>query len=447
MTSQDDHKPKRETVLVVDDIPDNISILGELLVHHYQVRTANSGQRALSCATSYPRPDIILLDIMMPDMDGYDVIRQLKANPETRDIPVIFVTALDEVESEAHGFELGAADYITKPISPPIVLARVACQLQLRAQREQLKQLNNVLEEKVEQRTAQLKSTISQLDTAHKNLAKQYTDTVIAFAKIIEMRPGIKSGQSKYIAEKSVMVARELGVDTEEKKNILYAGMLMQIGKMGLPEALLNESFHTLSDIDRYKFHRHAIHGETLLAGLAQLKTAATLIRHQYEHYDGTGFPDGLSKKNIPLGSRIIAVVRDYMGFLEGSITGEPLDVNEAIHLLVVRRGIRYDPEVVDVFVNLLKADSDDTEQTAVDKSWRTGSVVPESPQNHTIARPVIEILWTELRPGMEIASVHFDNSPYFKNCIATQKTIQSLAKLISNSGKHPVVKIRLGAK
>ena len=102
---------------------------------------------------------------------------------------------------------------------------------------------------------------------------------------------------------------------------------------------------------------------------------------------------------------------------------------------------------MVDVFVNLLKADSDDTEQTAVDKSWRTGSVVPESPQNHTIARPVIEILWTELRPGMEVVSIYIDNNLYFKDGIATPKSIQSLAKLVNSNGKNPVVKIRLGAR
>ncbi|HAJ27499.1 MAG TPA: two-component system response regulator, partial [Syntrophus sp. (in: bacteria)] len=147
---------EKPTVLVVDDTPDNLTLMSGLLKDKYKVKIANNGERALKVAMTGTPPDIILLDIMMPVMDGYEACRHLKANPETRDIPVIFLTAKAEVEDEMKGFELGAVDYITKPISPPIVLARVHTQLQLKRVRDYLKDQNEFLETEVQQRTREV---------------------------------------------------------------------------------------------------------------------------------------------------------------------------------------------------------------------------------------------------------------------------------------------------
>lgn len=304
---------------------------------------------------------------------------------------------------------------------------------------------NSLLEEKIEQRTAQLKSTLTQLDSANKSLEKQYTDTVIAFAKIIELRPGIKSGQSKYIAEKAVLVARELGMSTEEKKNVLYAGLLIQIGKMSLPDSLLEEPFYSMSPENKRCYLRHAVEGEALLNGLTQLKGASLLIRHQYEHYDGTGFPDGLAKDKIPLGARILNVVSDYILCLDGSITGEVMPVSAVLSRLMVRKENCYDPDVVDAFIKVLKETTEQVELPTVGKSWKTSWTVTEL-KNVSVARPVIEILWTQLRPGMDVESVYFDNKPYIRNCIVDQRMIRTIAQLRDNTGKNPIVKIRLGA-
>ena len=142
----------RQTVLIVDDTPQNIIVLGELLRPHYNVRAANSGERALRAAHTDPRPDLILLDVMMPGMDGYEVLRQLRADPPTHDIPVIFVTAMDSAQDEEHGLELGAVDYITKPIKPAIVLARVRAHLELKHARDRLANQNEWLESEVARR-------------------------------------------------------------------------------------------------------------------------------------------------------------------------------------------------------------------------------------------------------------------------------------------------------
>ena len=140
------------TILIVDDTPQNLTVLGELLKPHYRVRAANSGKRALSAASTDPRPDLILLDVMMPEMDGYEVLRRLGDKVETRDIPVIFITAMAAAEDEEFGFELGAVDYITKPFNPSIVLARVRTQLELKQARDRLARENDWLEREVARR-------------------------------------------------------------------------------------------------------------------------------------------------------------------------------------------------------------------------------------------------------------------------------------------------------
>lgn len=143
----------RSTVLIVDDTPENLTILGETLRPHYRVRAAISGERALHAVTIGALPDVILLDVMMPDMDGYQVLQALQADAATRDIPVIFVTAMDSVEGETHGLALGAVDYITKPFNPDIVLARVRTHIELAKARERLHDENAWLEREVARRT------------------------------------------------------------------------------------------------------------------------------------------------------------------------------------------------------------------------------------------------------------------------------------------------------
>ncbi|WP_321491993.1 response regulator [uncultured Desulfobacter sp.] len=143
---------KKKTILIVDDTPDNLALLGELLMPYYQVRVANSGPKALIAACAAPLPDLILLDIMMPGMDGYEVIKHLKENPVTSEIPVIFITALDSCEDETKGLELGARDYLSKPIRAPILLARVKGQLEIKAARDILRNQNNWLETEIQRR-------------------------------------------------------------------------------------------------------------------------------------------------------------------------------------------------------------------------------------------------------------------------------------------------------
>ena len=450
----------RATLLLVDDEPNILKSLQRLFrSENYIIYTAENGVAGLALLQQQAI-DLIISDMRMPQMNGAEFLAL--AAELCPDTIRILLTGFADIESTIAAVNKGKIySYLNKPWEDnelKIHIANALEQKQMREERQQLfeiinqqnaqlKDLNAQLEDKIEARTAQLKATLNKLDRAHKSLEKQYTDTVLAFAKIIEMRPGIKSGQSKYIAEKAVLVARELGVSAEDKKNILYAGMLMQIGKMSLPDKLLSQSFHLMSSSDKQHYLRHAVEGESLLNGLSQLKAASRIIRHQYERYDGSGFPDSLTKHNIPLGSRILNIIRDYVACLEGSMTGVEMPVAAALGRLIIRKENYYDPEVTDAFIKVLNDSSTDmeTELPDIEKSWKTSTVLPE--ENQYVPRPVIEVPWSQLKPGMEIEGVYFENKPFIRNCIINEKHLHSIAALRANTGKNPVVKIRLGAR
>lgn len=454
---------KPAAILFVDDEANVLKALRRLF-HNEQYVTyfASSGAEGLEVLRQNA-VDLIISDMRMPEMNGAEFLTQVFMQwPETIRI---LLTGYADFQSTIDAVNKGRIyNYCNKPWNDEelkLLVRNALEQKRLREERDhlsgivqqqnkELKDLNEHLEEKVEQRTEQLNNAMQHLDRANKNLEKQYIDSIRAFSRIIEMRPGIKSGQSKYIAENALLVARELGMNAEEKKNIFYAGLLIQIGKMSLPDALLAEPYYSIPVIDIRRYLKHAVEGEALLKGLTQLKGASILIRHQYERYDGSGFPDGLIKQKIPLGSRILSVVRDYIAYLEGAMTGEVMSVSAAISQLMNRKESYYDPDVVDTFVKVLK-DTTIEEEVVVElpvltKSWKNSKLLGGS-QKVTVARPVIEISWTQLKPGMEVDSVYFENKPYIRNCIADQKIINNIATLRENTGEIPVVKIRMGAK
>jgi hypothetical protein len=223
---------------------------------------------------------------------------------------------------------------------------------------------------------------------------------------------------------------------------------------MSLPDSLLAEPYYSIPLIDKRRYLTHAVEGETLLKGLTQLKGASVLIRHQYERYDGSGFPDGLAKQKIPQGSRILTVIRDYIEYLEGSMNGEIMSVSAAISQLMARKESYYDPDIINTFVKTLKeniaveAEAEAEERLpAVRKSWKNSKLLTSSTQSVTVERPIIEISWLQLKPGMEVESIYFENKPYIKNCTVDQKTIDHINSVRTNTGKSPIIRIRMGAK
>ncbi|WP_052166547.1 HD-GYP domain-containing protein [Methylobacter tundripaludum] len=311
------------------------------------------------------------------------------------------------------------------------------------------------IEEKVNQYIKQFKNATEHLDPADGRLKKLDIDFVRKLSRIIETHPRIKNGQSKRIAEQALIIASVFDMSAEEKGDILYAGLLIQLGKISLPDRLLTTPFYSMSMVDKYRYLGHAVDGEVLLRGLTQFKGAITLIRHQHEHYNGQGFPDSLVEHNIPFGSRILSVVSDYLAYLEGAMTGKVMFADAALSQLIIQKESHYDPEIVDVFVHVLRgATVEELKEIRVKakllavatEQWRKGLVLNK--RNKPLSTStIVEIALTQLKLGMKVDSIYFGSEPYIRNCIVDQSIIDNVAALTKNNGKNPVIKIFLSMK
>ena len=343
---------RTQRILVVDDIPQNISVLNELLKEEYSISAATSGDRALKITKSDNPPDLVLLDVMMPGMDGYEVCRRLKSDQATKDIPIIFVTARGDVEDEAKGLELGAVDYLTKPANPSIVLARVKTHLELRAAREVLKRQNQILEEKVRERT--------------KELALTRDVTIQSLASLAETRDNETGGHIrrtqtyvKVLAEelcrKNAEFATQLDADTIE---VLYKSVpLHDIGKVGVPDRiLLKPGKLTPEEFDEMK--KHTIYGrdailtaEKQLGSNSFLTWAKEIAYNPHEKWDGSGYPEGKQGHAIPLSGRFMALVDVYDALISKRVYKPPMPHSKAVAIIEEGRGLHFDSDLVDCFL------------------------------------------------------------------------------------------------
>jgi response regulator RpfG family c-di-GMP phosphodiesterase len=351
MTSMPDpHDPgeTRPTILIVDDEPANLALLSQILQAQYRVRAARSGELALRAAVTAPRPDLVLLDIMMPEMDGYTVLTELRKRPEAKDLPVLFVTALSDEVSEEHGLELGAVDYLTKPLNPAIVLARVRVQLELKAARDNLTSQNSLIEARVAERTQALKVALDKAEAAHAALKKTYYGTLLAIGNLAELRGGGIGEHSRRVADLSRQVAQKMSLTNLEAQDIFVAALLHDIGKIGFPEGLLQTPVSSMNHQQLAHYRLHPAAGADALAKIDALAGIAAIVRHHHEHFNGKGFPAGLAGLNIPIGARIIGAVSDYDALKSGYLTGQPLSVKQSWARILEGRGSLYDPQVID---------------------------------------------------------------------------------------------------
>ena len=348
---------EKPTVLIVDDEPMNISILMDLLKPDYRLIAARDGAQALKRAGADPTPDMILLDIMMPEMDGYEVCRRLKADPVTQDIPVIFVSAMGEVGDETKGLEMGAVDYITKPISPPIVEARVRTHLSLKQAREELRDQNQILETRVAERTWELAVT--------------QDVTILSMATLAETRDNetgnhIRRTQHyvKVLAETLREHPRFRDALDERSIDLLFkSAPLHDIGKVGIPDRiLLKPDRLTADEFEIMKTHsalgRDAIlEAEKALLSSVPADTETSFLRHareiaysHHEKWDGTGYPEGLAGEEIPVSARLMAVADVYDALISKRVYKPPMSHEEAATIISEGRDKHFDPDVVDAF-------------------------------------------------------------------------------------------------
>ena len=341
----------KHTILVVDDTPDNITLLCGLLGEQYKNKVATNGQKALQIAFAKPHPDLILLDIMMPGMDGYEVCRQLQANPDTAAIPIIFLTAKSQDEDETKGFELGAVDYITKPITPAILMARVHTHLTLKQARSFLQEQNTILDSQVKKRTLQLEALQDAL--------------IISMASLAETRDNETGHHIRRTQHYILELARNLAqkpkfADALPPKAIelIYkTAPLHDIGKVGVPDRILLKP-DRLTPEEFQEMKRHTIYGRDALDAAAKtldteetfLNTAREIAYFHHEKWDGTGYPEGIAGEAIPLSARLMAIVDVYDALISHRPYKEPMTHEQARKIICEGRGTHFDPDAADAF-------------------------------------------------------------------------------------------------
>jgi putative two-component system response regulator len=315
------HSIKQPLILAVDDEASNLQLLRQILQDRYRLLFAKDGARAIELANQ-EKPDLILLDVMMPGMTGYETCRALKADAATAGIPVIFVTALSDAGDEVDGFDAGAVDYITKPVSPPIVRARVRTHLSL-VRAEELKQ--------------------SRLEIVQRlGLAAEYKDNETGL-HVIRM--------SNYARILGVAA----GMPEAQADDLLHAAPMHDVGKIGIPDNILQKP--GALDKDEWKvMQSHATIGADIIGkhtgGMLAMAHDVALTHH--EKWDGSGYPNGLSGREIPLVGRIVAIADVFDALTSARPYKAEWPVEKAVDYLQQQRGQHFDPELVDLFLSRL---------------------------------------------------------------------------------------------
>ncbi len=338
-------------ILAVDDAPDNLAVLNELLSEHYRVKVANSGERALRLAARSPAPDLVLLDIMMPRMNGFEVCRHLRELPETRNTPIIFLTAVNDPDSERRALEMGAVDFVTKPFNPPVLLARVNAHLALKSQAEFLRDKSEFLEQQVQRRIQELQAA--------------QDVTIFAMASLAETRDSETGNHIRRTQHYVRALARHLRANprftatlTPRYIDLLFkSAPLHDIGKVGIPDMILLKAGRlTPDEFEIMKTHTSLGCGSIEQAerqlGLHVdfLALAKEIAQSHHEKWNGSGYPHGLQGDQIPLSARLMAVADVYDALISPRVYKPAFPHEQATAMIAKGRGEHFDPDVVDAF-------------------------------------------------------------------------------------------------
>jgi len=344
---------KTATLLIVDDAAENLSVLNALLLPFYNVRAATSGEKALRIAATDPRPDLILLDVMMPGMDGYQVFECLRADPYTHDIPVIFITGMDSTEAEMHGLAVGAVDYITKPIVPPIVLARIHTQLELKQARDRLADQNAWLETEIIQRMEENEITQEVSIRALAHLAEtrdpETGNHLLRTQAYVYQLALLLRSHSRFAST----------LDDRFIKLLTRSAPLHDIGKVGIPDSILQKQ-GPLTPSEWKIMQTHARLGSDAIEMAEQealrpvdfLTLAKEVAHWHHEKWDGTGYPEGLAGEAIPVSARIMSVADVFDALISPRVYKKPMSFADAHDIIAAGRGAHFDPDMVDIFLS-----------------------------------------------------------------------------------------------
>lgn len=378
------------TLLFVDDEANILSSLKRLFRQFgYRIFTAENGMRGLEIMEQ-ETVDMVISDMRMPGMSGAQFLEQIREKwPET---VRILLTGYAEISSTIEAINKGQIyRYISKPWEDNDIVLTVKHALQqkqlekeklrlealTRKQNEELKDLNANLEEKVRARTEELRQTMAFLEDAHERLKKGFVTSIRVFSGLIEMRNAAMMGHSRRVAEMARSIAQRMGMSNGEVQNVFIAGLLLDIGKIGLPDDLLTKPYTHMTAEERSAVAKCPVKGQMALMALEQLQDAAKLIRSHREWFNGTGYPDRLAGSNIPLGARILALVKDYDAVQIGALQARHMNEADAVLLIQDGKGEHYDPLVVDAFMNEIVSIHASEYVAKTDVAMRAGQLIP----------------------------------------------------------------------
>ncbi|TDO96957.1 HD domain-containing phosphohydrolase [Marinomonas balearica] len=323
---------QRKTVLIIDDTPGNIDLLRGVLSPKYNVSIAKSAEIALSVLERL-HPDLILLDIMMPEMNGYELCVNLKSDPKYSGIPVIFVTAMNSAEDEAKGFEVGAVDFITKPISKDITLSRVRLHIALA---EQHKRDRCMLEKRTEQLEEALESAVKMLSDA------------------ASFKDHDTEEHMWRMAEYSALLAEDIGWEKSSVEMLKLASPMHDMGKIGIPDSILTAPRKlTADEWEVMKTHPEIGHRILDRSSAPLFKMAGEIALNHHERWDGTGYPKGLVGKSIPMSARIVALADVFDSLTMRRAYKPSWPIEDAYEYIQENAGMHFDPELVERFIQL----------------------------------------------------------------------------------------------
>ncbi|WP_246264417.1 HD domain-containing phosphohydrolase [Aromatoleum toluvorans] len=381
------------SILLVDDEASILSSLRRLLrPSGYTIHLAESGKAGLE-VLEREHIDVVISDMRMPEMDGAQFLEHVRTRrPE---VIRLLLTGYADMSSTIDAINRGEIyRYIAKPWDDNDLMLILRDALERRrlqsenerlqaltqAQNAELRELNSGLERKVQERTRELEQANASLKGANERLKQNFLVSIKTFSGLMELRSGGVAGHGRRVADLARKLALRLEVDAREQQDVFFAGLLHDIGKIGFSDAMLAKPVARMTGEEMALYRKHALAGEAALMPLDELKGAAQIIRSHHERFDGQGFPDGLQGLAISVGARILSVVNDYDGLQIGTLADKRLNRDEALAMLVHARGKRYDPQVVDAFVELL------------------GGVAQEPPSRD------IAVAAIDLRPGMVLA-------------------------------------------
>ena len=391
-TTVDEKKPTI-TILCVDDEKNILSSLRRLLrTEGYEIQLANSGAEGLDILSKMP-VDLVLSDMRMPEMNGAQFLEKVYA--QYPDTVRILLTGYSEISSTIDAINKGSIyKYISKPweehdlkltlrnalAARSLEKERDALLLVTKKQNEELKQFNTNLEGLVKTRTSEVEQTMGMVEVAYETLKNSYSNTILIFSRLVEMREGTLRSQSHEVSRDAKALALLTGLDEDAAKSLQYAGMLREIGKIGFPDTMIRRPVDEMDNVTAQEYKKFPLIGEGFLAQVEPLQDAAKIIRSFRERYDGKGYPDGLVGEAIPLSSRILTLINDYYALQNGTLVSGKLTAARARDYLVEHKNSRYDARLVDLYVNKLGIITDD-------KALQTDKLLAVK----------------QLRPGMEL--------------------------------------------